>query len=130
METPANDGSILLLDTKCSPNPNSTISTSVFRKPAQTNHYLYWNSKHPILAKTTHPGPHSQRKNVYSIPQFLAKEMDYLNRILLQSSDPYWIIKNPERTSMTTTENPDTGSEVNKSIFLSVPYVPGLSEQF
>ena len=51
METTGTDGSILLLDIKYSPNPDPTISTSVFRKPTHINHYLDWNSSHPILAK-------------------------------------------------------------------------------
>ena len=36
MEPPANDGSFPFQDIKCSANPESTISTSVFRKPTHT----------------------------------------------------------------------------------------------
>ena len=51
METPANDVNIPFLDIKCSLNPDSTISTLVFRKPTHSDCYLDWNSNHPISAK-------------------------------------------------------------------------------
>ena len=56
--------------------------------------------------------------------------MDYLHRILLKNSYAEWGIKSLERKPTTSTKNSDTGLEVNKNIFISVPYVPGLSEEF
>ena len=130
METPANDGSIPFLDTKCSSNQDSTISTLVFRKPTHTNCYLDWNSNHPISAKKAVIQALTYRaKNVCSTPQIFAKEMDYLYRVLLKNSYQDWIIKNTEKKP-TTTKNHDTGLEVNKNIFISVPYVHGCSEEF
>ena len=43
MEPPDNEGSIPFLDTKCSPNSNTTICTTVYRKPTHTDKYLDWN---------------------------------------------------------------------------------------
>ena len=51
MEALGNDGNILFLDTKCFPNSDNTIHTSVYGKPTHTDYYLDWNSNHPISAK-------------------------------------------------------------------------------
>ena len=50
MESPDNEGSIPFLDTKCTPNFNHTIHTTVYRKPTHNDRYLDWNSNHPISA--------------------------------------------------------------------------------
>ena len=73
---------------------------------------------------------HLQSKNMCSAPQILAKEMDYLHRVLFKNSYPDWIIKYPGKKQTTPPQNHDTGLEVNKNIFISVPYVPGLCEEF
>ena len=51
MEAPGSDGGIPFLDTKCYPNVDSTIHTWVFGKTTHTDHYLSWNSHHPLSAK-------------------------------------------------------------------------------
>ena len=47
MECLDNEGSNPFLDTKCTPNPNHTIHTTVYIKPTHTDRYLDWNSNHP-----------------------------------------------------------------------------------
>ena len=44
-------GSISFLDTKCTPNSDHTIHTSLYRRPAYTDQYLDWNFNHPNSAK-------------------------------------------------------------------------------
>ena len=39
------------LDTKCLPNKDYCIQTSVYRQPTHTCNYLDWNSNHPVSAK-------------------------------------------------------------------------------
>ena len=56
--------------------------------------------------------------------------MDYHHRILLKNIYPDWIIKNLEKKTKTPTVSPDTGTEVNKNNFISVPYVLDLNEEF
>ena len=72
----------------------------------------------------------------------LGKGMDYLHRVLPKSNQPDQMIKEPEKKPATAIRNPDTGLEVKKNIiskcmdlvytdiFISVPYVPGLSKEF
>ena len=83
LECPHNEGSIPFLDTKCTPNPNHTIHTTVHRKPAHTDRYLNWNSNHPLSAKRSVFQALTHRaKMVCSTPELLAKEMDYLKKVL------------------------------------------------
>ena len=81
MESPDSEGSIPFLDTKCIPNSNNTIHTTIYRKPIHTDRYLDWNSNLPrsnrrsVIQALTHGA-----KMVCSTPELLAKEMDYLHR--------------------------------------------------
>ena len=63
-------------------------------------------------------------------PEVLAKDMDYLHTVLLRNNYPDWMIKETEKKPATAIINPGTGLEVKKNVFISVPYVPGLSEEF
>ena len=77
MECSDNKGSIPFLDTKCTPNPNHTIHTTVYNKPTHTERYLDWNSNPPISAKRSVIQALTHRdKMVCSTPELLAKEMD------------------------------------------------------
>ena len=50
-EEPNQDGSLPFLDTLVSPGLDSTLTTSVYRKPKHTDYYLHWDSNHSIAAK-------------------------------------------------------------------------------
>ena len=102
-------------------------TTSVYRKPTHTYCYLDWTSNHPISAKTAviHALFYSAN-NVYSTPKILAKEMDYLYRVLLKNNFPNWKIMETEKKPATPIINPDISLKVRKNIFISIPYVPGL----
>ena len=45
------DESIPFLDTIMMPQPDSSLLTSVYRKPTHTDLYLHWNSHHQLSAK-------------------------------------------------------------------------------
>ena len=68
MEAPGSDISIPFLDTKCSPNLDSTIDTSVFRRPTHTDYYLHWNSNHPISAKKQSSRPQCTELKMFVPP--------------------------------------------------------------
>ena len=131
MEAPGNGGSISLLNTKCSPNSAHTIHTCVYRKPIHTDCCLDWNSNHPVSTKTAIIHALMYRaNNVCCSAEVLAKEINYLHRVLLKSNYPDWMIKETEEKPATPIINPDTGLKVKKNVFISVPYASSLSEAF
>ena len=87
IKLPGTDG-LPFLDTLTKPTSNSTEST-VYRKPTHTDRYLDYNSNHPISAKLSviHNVIH-RAKQVCSTPEFLAKEMNHLHRVLQDNHYP------------------------------------------
>ena len=68
-------------------------------------------------------------KNVCSSPELLAEEMDHLGKVLKYNNYPKWMIDQHGRNSSERRLiNPEEGNEVKKSVFISAPYFPGLSE--
>ena len=95
-EPPDSEGSIPFLDTKCSPNSNNTIYTTVYRKPTHTDRYLDWNSNHPSSVKRSVIQALTHRARIVcSTPELIAKEMDYLHRVLHRNNYPDCLLKNP-----------------------------------
>ena len=95
--------------------------------------YLDSNSNHPKSAKPTVVRALSDRsKNVCSSPKLLAEEIDHLGKVLRYNNYPKWMIDQHDRNNSPTGNliNPETGEEVKKSVFISVPYFSGLSESF
>ena len=76
------------LDALTKPTPNS-IESTVYRKPTHTDRYLDYNSNYHISAKLSviHTLIH-RAKQLCSTPEFLAKEMDHLHRVLQDNHYP------------------------------------------
>ena len=92
MEPPDSEGNIPFLGTKCSLNPNNTICNTLYKKPTHTDRYLDWNSNHPIFAKS-YTSITKRARMVCFTPELLAKEMDYLHRVLHRHNYPDWFLK-------------------------------------
>ena len=67
-----------------------------------------------------------------SSPELLAEEMDHLGKVLRYNNNPKWMIEQGSRNNSPAGRliDPETGNEVKKSVFISAPYFPGLSESF
>ena len=111
IELPGTDG-LPFLDTLIKPTSNS-IESTVYRKPTHTDRYIDYNSNHPTSANLSviHTLTH-RAKQVCSTPDFLAKEMDNLHKVLQDNHYP--------------TQFFQQGKPQQKAI----PYIKGLSEQY
>ena len=70
-------------------------------------------------------------ENVCSDPDILAKEMENLNRVLHYNNYPQWMIdKWGKSDKHDPIIHPETGVEIQKHFYISVPYFPGLSELY
>ena len=65
--------------------------------------------------------------NVCSDPDILAKEMEHLNRVLCYNNYPQWSI---DKQGKSDKHSPETGVEIQKCFYISVPYFHGLSESY
>ena len=64
---------------------------------------------------------------VLSTPELLAKEMDYLNKVLCRNSYPDWFLKKPNHMPHI---HQGTYQETTKKSFVTVPYIHWLSKEF
>ena len=88
------------------------IAVSVYRKPTHRDRYLVSES-------------------VCSEPDILAKETEHLNRVLRYNNYPQWMIdKWGKSDKHDPLIHPETGVEIQKHFYISVPYFPGLSESY
>ena len=70
-------------------------------------------------------------ENVCSDPEILAEETEHLNRVLHYNNYPQWMINKWGKSDKSSPLiHPETGHEIKKQFFISVPYFPGLSEAF
>ena len=99
-----------------------SIWTSIYRKPTLTERYLDWNSNHVIPPKksTVHALLYrvTNQRNGLPPPSTSQKQLPKLDhpRTRKETSNPH--------------NKPRNWSESKENILISVPYVPGLSEQF
>ena len=119
MESPDSEGGIPFLDTKCSPNSNNTIYTTVYRKPTYRDRNLDWNSNHSRSAKRSVIQALTHRaRMVCSIPELLPKEMDYLHMVLRRNNYSDWFLK---KSNTRPQVDQPTIQETPKEVFISVP---------
>ena len=127
IELPGTDG-LPFLDTLTRPTPNS-IESTVYRKPTQTDRY--YNSNHPISTKLSliHTLIHGA-KQVCSMPEFIAKEMDHLHKVLQDNYYPAQFFQQGNLQQKTNKKpNPSTGRFIEGARVV-IPYIKGLREQY
>ena len=132
LEPPNDQGANPFLDTFPRPSGNEIV-TSVYRKTTHMDRYLDFNSNHPKSAKSVVVRALTDRaKNVCSSPELLSEEMGHLGKVLWYNNYPNWMIQQGSRKNSPAGRlfDLETCNEVKKTVFISVPYFPGLSESF
>ena len=129
MKSPHSEGSIPFLDTKCSPNSNNAIQTTVYKKTySHIDRYVDWNSNHPTSAKRSVTQTLTQRgKMVCSTTALVAEEVSYPHVVLHRNNYPDCFLK---KTNIRSQVDPPTTQDTTKEAFISVSYLPGLSKEF
>ena len=129
IELPGIDG-LPFLDTLTKPTPNSTEST-VYRKTTYTDRYLDYNSIHPISTKLSviHTLIH-RAKQVCSTPEFLAKDMDHLHKVLPDNHYPTQFLQQGKPQQKTNKKPKPSTVKFIEGARVVIPYIKGLSEQY
>ena len=129
IEFPGTDG-LPFLDTLTKPTPNSIVST-VYRKPTHTDRYLDYSSNHPISEKLSviHTLIH-RPKQVCSTPEFLAKEMNHLHKVLQDNHYPTQFFQQGKpQQKANKIPNPSTIKFIEGARVV-IPYNKDTSEQY
>ena len=129
VERPSQEGASLGGGIKL-PQPNS-IESTVYRKPTHTDRYSDYNSNHTISAKLSviHTLIH-RSKQVCSTPEFLAKDMDHLHKVLQDNHYPkQFFYQGKPQQKANKKPNPSTGKLIGGARVV-IPYIKGLSEQY
>ena len=115
-----------------SPNPKVRRYPSQFTGNPHILTGTWISTHHPISAKRAMVRALMDRaENLCSDPEILAKEVEHLSKVLHYNNYPQWMI---DKQGKSDKSGPlihlDTGHEIKKQFYISVPYFPGLSEAF
>ena len=102
------------LDTLIIPQPDGSLTTTVFRKPAHTDEYLQWDSCHAISAKYSMINTQLHRaKAGCSTTQHLEDEQEHLQNVLTRCKYPTWTL-NRIRSKIRAPNHPEESHKGNK----------------
>ena len=138
---PTIQGSLPFLDTLVTIQPDSILSTSVYRKPTHTDQYLHWDSNHHITAKQSVYNTLTHRaKTVSSTHHNLDKELSHIKTALHHCQFPSWALNqweykftqppHPARPTSTTNNSNKPSNNNNHKTTIVVPYINKTAEKF
>ena len=129
------DGSLPFLDILITPKEDSSLSTTVYRKPTHTDLYLQWDSNHTIASKYSVVGTlHHRAQVICSSPELLQQEEKHLHQALTRCNYSKWALNRAKlrvKARKTRKQNQNTNDNVinkNQRPYMVVPYHKGLSE--
>ena len=105
--------------------------STVYRKPTHTDRYLDYNPNPPVSAKLSVINTLIHRaKQVCATPEFLAKDMDHLHKVLLENHYPTQFFQEG-KSQQKANKKPNTSTEnFIERARVVIPYIKGLSEQY
>ena len=137
---PIQQGSLPFLDTLVTIEPDNTFSTTVYRKPTNTDQYLHWDSNHHITAKQSVYNTLAHMTKIVSLTQDkLDRELQHIRTALQHCQFPAWALNqwqykfthpNQPNSTTTTSNNNNLPDNNKKNITIVVPYMPTTGEQF
>ena len=120
--------------------PDTTFSTTVYRKPTCTDQYLHWDSNHHITAKQSVYNTLVQRAKIVSSKQDkMDRELQHIRTALQHCQFPDWALNqwqhkftNPIQPTTHHHQNNNNNPPDNdkKNITIVVPYMPNTGEKF
>ena len=129
------DGSLPFLDTLVTVEEDGSLSTSIYRKPTHTNHYLQWDSHHSIANKYSVINSLLHRaNNICSNQEQKKEELSHIEEALTSCKYPSWAIQRVKLKKNIQKQNKNNkrtnNNNINNRSSITVPYNQGLSESF
>ena len=91
-EAPNEQGSLPFLDTSVSAGPNSSLVTSVYRKPTDMDQYLHWDSHHSISTKYNVYNTLTHRARTICLDwELLGQEQQHIRITISRYNYPDWV---------------------------------------
>ncbi|XP_068671745.1 uncharacterized protein [Montipora foliosa] len=114
-------------------NSDGSLSTSVYRKPTHTDHYLQFSSHHPLIHKLGMIRTLEQRANtLISHPEEVEKEKEHIRKALNLCGYPSWAFQKAtspsQRDHQRQGQEQRTGPRGFRNIRITIPYVTGVSD--
>ena len=118
------DGAIPFLDILITPKDDSSLQTSVYKKPTHTDLYLQWDSHHTIPSKYSMVGTlYHKAKTICSNQEMLLKEEQHLLLGIEEMQIPH-MGPNKKKNKNNSQQN----KNIKKNLYMVVPHYQGLSE--
>ena len=132
---PSSNGSIPFLAILVSQGPNSTLLTSVYWKPIQTDQYLHWDSHHNLAAKYSLFNTLTERVRTVCANKQLLQEEEYIRKAVDRCKGPTWAlnrlqtnnshrhISNEAQNNHNIHQTNNYGNNKNSNIYMVVPHI-------
>ena len=121
-------------DTLVTPQPKRTPSIHVYRKPLNTNYYLYRESPHHISAKySVFKTLKYREQSVSSTPELLRTEKEHIREVLTKFKYPAWALdrvntKFTKNNPNYKDNNNNNSSDKKSKRYIVTSYMQGLCE--
>ena len=113
------------LDNLVAPEPDRTLSMSVYRKPTDTDQY-HIIAKYSVINTLDH-----RAKVVSFVPELFRTEIEYLREVLTKCKYPTWALDRMEYKNYQQNKPNTSNSSNNKSKgYIVIPYIQGLLKAF
>ena len=124
------DNKLAFLDCLVHRESNGSLSSTVYRKPTHTDHYLQFNHHHPLIHKLGVISTLNYRaETIISEAAAIDEEKDHIQKSLNTCGYPNWAFQKAKKTKDLQLGNSVQSSTANNSTQVTIPYVACTSER-
>ena len=124
------DNKLAFLDCLVHHESNGSLSSTVYRKPTHTDHYLQFNSHHPLIHKLgVIRTLNYHADTIISEAAAIDEEKDHIQKSLNTCGYPNWAFQKAKKTKDLQPGNSVQSSTAANSTQVTIPYVACTSER-
>lgn len=124
------DNNLAFLDCSVHVSNDAPLTTTVYRKPTHTDHYLQFDSHHPLIHKLGVIRTLNYRANtIISDPKEIDQERNHIHKSLGSCGYPNWAFQKAKKSKSSTNTDNNTATTSGSATQVTIPYVAGVSER-